>query len=151
MTAIAGEYRSRIPLVSASFVLFLSRAWRMLEIIIMWWSKAALISIGVMFSSGAAWAEKIQCPDTLTDKNHVHRLNLVDVFEGPLEELASLLPDTDDEMIWTLSDSQNYAKAHSTAVFLVCQYQGTAKKITLKVPAGAKKCMAWFGDTKDDL
>ncbi|MDQ9205922.1 hypothetical protein QBS70_16675 [Cronobacter sakazakii] len=50
------------------------------------------------------------------------------MFEGPPDELASLLPDTDDEMIWTLSDSQNYAKAHNTAVFLVCQYQGTAKK-----------------------
>ncbi|ELY5851828.1 hypothetical protein [Cronobacter malonaticus] len=55
----------------------------------MGWSKAALCSIGVMFFSGAAWAEKIQCP--------------------------------------------------------------TTKKITLKVPASAKKCMAWFGDTKDDL
>ncbi|EPX1410389.1 STY0301 family protein [Cronobacter sakazakii] len=117
----------------------------------MGWSKAALCSIGVMFFSGAAWAEKIQCPTTLTEKNHVHRLHLVDVFEGPPEELASLLPDTDDEMIWTLSDSQNYAKAHHTAVFLECQYQGTAKKITLKVPASAKKCMAWFGNNKNDF
>ncbi|EOV8839179.1 STY0301 family protein [Cronobacter dublinensis] len=117
----------------------------------MWWSKAALFSISVIFFSGTAWAEKIQCPDSLTEKNHSHRLNLVDVFEGPPEELASLLPDTDDEMVWTLSDSQNYAKAHNTAVFLVCQYQGTAKKITLKVPASAKKCMAWFGDTKNDF
>lgn len=58
----------------------------------MGWIKAALCSIGVMFFSGAAWAEKIQCPNTLTEKNHVHRLNLVDVFEGPPDELASLLP-----------------------------------------------------------
>ncbi|ELY4220336.1 hypothetical protein SMY71_002047 [Cronobacter sakazakii] len=58
----------------------------------MGWIKAALCSIGVMFFSGAAWAEKIQCSTTLTEKNHVHRLNLVDVFEGPPDELASLLP-----------------------------------------------------------
>lgn len=57
----------------------------------MGWSKAALCSIGVMFFSGAAWAEKIQCPNTLTEKNHVHRLHLVDVFEGPAGRACVLI------------------------------------------------------------
>jgi len=28
-------------------------------------------------------------------------MNVVDVFVGPPEERASLLPDTDEEMVWT--------------------------------------------------
>ncbi len=61
-----------------------------------------------------------------------------DVFVGPPSERASLLPDTDDEMVWTLQDSQDYAKAHNTSMFLVCHYKGTDKTITVKVPVTAK-------------
>jgi hypothetical protein len=83
------------------------------------------------------FAEKINCPPVLQDGNKTYRMNVVDVFVGPPEERASLLPDTDEEMVWTLKDSQDYAKAHNRSVF-VCQYKGTHKTATVKVPVTAK-------------
>jgi hypothetical protein len=53
---------------------------------------------GFSFSS-AVFAEKINCPPVLQDGNKTYRMN-VDVFVGPPEERASLLPDTDEEMVW---------------------------------------------------
>ncbi|WP_039055375.1 STY0301 family protein [Enterobacter sp. Bisph1] len=115
------------------------------------WSKVLILGSAALLFSGAVYAEKITCPTVLKEGNKTYRMNLVDVFVGPPEELASLLPDTDEEMVWTLKDSQDYAREHNTAVFLVCQYKGTKKTATLKVPQTAQKCSAGYGNSKDDF
>lgn len=115
------------------------------------WSKEIILGCVVFLFSSAVFAEKINCPPVLQDGNKTYRMNVVDVFVGPPEERASLLPDTDEEMVWTLKDSQDYAKAHNTSVFLVCQYKGTHKTATVKVPVTAQKCSAWYGYRKDEF
>ncbi len=115
------------------------------------WSKLILLGSAALFFSGALYAEKITCPSVMKEGNKTYRMNLVDVFVGPPEERASLLPDTDEEMVWTLQDSQDYARAHNTSVFLVCQYKGTKKTVTLNVPQIAQKCSAGYGNSKEDF
>ncbi|SCC00911.1 hypothetical protein GA0061071_10467 [Kosakonia oryzendophytica] len=110
----------------------------------MLWNRAVLLSGAIMLFSGSVFAEKVSCPDVLTINAKNYRMYYADVFVGPPSERASLLPDTDDEMVWTLQDSQDYAKAHNTSMFLVCHYKGTDKTITVRVPVTAKKCTVWF-------
>lgn len=115
------------------------------------WNKVLMLGCLALLFSSTVFAEKVNCPSVLKDGNKTHRMNLADVFEGPPEERASLLPDTDEEMVWTLKDSQDYAKEHNTSVFLVCQYKGTHKTTTVKIPATAQKCSAWYGYSKDEF
>lgn len=115
------------------------------------WCKILILSSAALLFSGAVYAEKTTCPPVLKAGNETYRMNLVDVFVGPPAERASLLPDTDEEMVWTLHDSQDHAQAHNTSVFLVCQYKGTKKTVTLKVPQTAQKCSAGYGNSKEDF
>lgn len=63
----------------------------------MWWSKTLILgSLAWLFSS-SVFAGKVSCPPVLKEGNKTHRMNLVDVFVGPPEERASLLPDTDEK------------------------------------------------------
>ncbi len=72
-------------------------------------------------------------------------MNRVSVFEGEPEKRVDLMPDTDDNMVWTLKPSQENVKAQHTAMYLVCRYKGTDKTTALKIPASAKKVhgMVW--------
>ncbi|MGY5958041.1 STY0301 family protein [Kosakonia sp. BK9b] len=115
------------------------------------WSNALFLSSVALFFSSTAFAEKVNCPAFIKDSNKTYSMNLIDVFVGPPEERASLLPDTDEEMTWTLKDSQDYARAHNTSIFLVCRYKGTNKKATVKVPETAQKCSGWYGYSKDEF
>ncbi|WP_039058762.1 STY0301 family protein [Enterobacter sp. Bisph1] len=111
----------------------------------MLWSKRALALSAIFWLySGLSYAEKIECPQSLTENHKQYPLFNLDVFEGPPEEMGSLMPDSDEAAVWTLSDSQAAAKARNTAMFLVCQFKGTKKTVTLKIPASAKKCSAWI-------
>ena len=110
----------------------------------LWSNRALMLSSMFLFYSGVTCAEKIECPQSLTENNKKYSLYNLDVFEGPPNEMGSLMPDSDDSAVWTLSDSQAAAKARNTSMFLVCQFKGTNKTVTLKIPASAKKCSAWF-------
>ncbi|WP_312688495.1 STY0301 family protein [Kosakonia sp.] len=117
----------------------------------MLWSKAILLASAISLFSTAVYAEKITCPEVLKDSGKIYRMNMVSVFEGKPEKLVDLMPDTDDNMIWTLKQSQQNVKAQHTAMYLVCRYKGTDKTATLKIPASAKQCTAWFGDNKNQF
>lgn len=110
----------------------------------LWSNKTIILSSFLLFYHGFTYAEKIECPQSLTENNKKYSLYNLDVFEGPPNEMGSLMPDSDDSAVWTLSDSQAAAKARNTSMFLVCQFKGTNKTVTLKIPASAKKCSAWF-------
>lgn len=110
----------------------------------LWSNRTLIFSAMCLLSFGAACAEKIECPQSLTENHKQYPLFNLDVFEGPPEEKGSLMPDSDEAAIWTLSDSQTAAKARNTSMFLVCQFKGTKKTVTLKIPASAKKCSAWL-------
>lgn len=110
----------------------------------LWSNRALMLSSMFLFYSGVTCAEKIECPQSLTENNKEYSLYNLDVFEGPPKGMGSLMPDSDDSAVWTLSHSQAAVKARNTSMFLVCQFKGTNKTVTLKIPASAKKCSAWF-------
>lgn len=112
------------------------------------WSKTRLLASAISLFSTVVYAEKTTCPEVLKDSGKIYRMNRVSVFEGEPEKRVDLMPDTDDNMVWTLKPSQENVKAQHTAMYLVCRYKGTDKTTTLKIPASAKKCTAWFGDNK---
>ena len=112
----------------------------------MWSSKSLLFCALCALFSGAVSAEQTVCPTTLTVNGKIHAMNAASLFEGPPEEKAELMPDTDEESVWTLEDYQQYTQEHGTSLFLVCLYKGTSKTVTLKVPATAKTCSATLAD-----
>lgn len=115
------------------------------------WSKPLLLISALTLLSGMANAEKMTCPDSLQIKNKPHRLNGVSLFQGPPQQLAELIPDTQDKTEWTLKDYQDYAREKDLPLFLVCRYHGTDKAVTIKVPGTAQVCSAWYGNGKEDL
>lgn len=110
-----------------------------------------LLATFVLLLSGVVNAEKIPCPDSLNVNNEPHRLNDVSLFQGPPEKQGDLMPDTDNAMVWTLKDYQDYAKKSNLPLHLICRYEGTYETVALRVPDTAKKCSAWFGDNKEQF
>jgi hypothetical protein len=72
-------------------------------------------------------------------------MNDVSLFQGPPES-RDVMPDTLNDMVWTLQDYQDYGEMN-LPLYLVCRYKGR-KTTTIKVPDTAKKCSAWFGNKK---
>jgi hypothetical protein len=66
-------------------------------------------------------------------------LESAEVFEGPPEELASLMPDLDTST-WQLDVEQARAKRGGPAIYLVCHYAGVKSTVQLKIPVTATVC-----------
>ncbi|ELY2797038.1 hypothetical protein SNN58_003922 [Cronobacter dublinensis] len=115
------------------------------------WNKAGLLSTVIMLFSGIASAKGITCPDSLQIGNKPHRLNDVSLFQGLPKNLGELMPDTQDKTEWTLKDYQDYARENNMPLYLVCHYTESEKVIVLKVPETAKKCSAWYGNSKEEF
>lgn len=115
------------------------------------WNKAGLLSTVIMLFSGIASAKGITCPDSLQIGNKPHRLNDVSLFQGLPKNLGELMPDTQDKTEWTLKDYQDYARENNMPLYLVCDYTESEKAIVLKVPETAKKCSAWYGNSKEEF
>lgn len=98
----------------------------------LWSNKTVILSSFLFFYHGFTYAEKIECPQSLTENNKKYSLYNLDVFEGPPNEMGSLMPDSDDSAVWTLSGSQAAVKARNTSMFLVCQFKGTNKTVSAK-------------------
>ncbi|QOV69711.1 STY0301 family protein [Citrobacter sp. BDA59-3] len=112
--------------------------------------KGIVLSVALLFS-GFASAEKIQCPDLLTMKNTSYRMDDVSLFQGTPDKLGELMPDTLNDMVWTLQDYQDYGREMNLPLYLVCRYKGTKKTVELKIPDTAKKCSAWFGNNQNQF
>jgi len=121
-----------------------------MEVVIMSRRKGIVLSVALLFS-GLASAEKIQCTDSLTVKNTSYRMDDVSLFQGPPDKLGELMPDTLNDMVWTLQDYQDYGREMNLPLYLVCRYKGTKKTLELKVPDTAKKCSAWFGNNQNQF
>ncbi|GJL46409.1 TPA: BPSL0067 family protein [Citrobacter farmeri] len=109
------------------------------------------VSQRTIFFRNAPRAEKITCPDSLNVKNEPHRLNDETLFQGLPEKQGDLMPDTDNAMVWTLKDYQDYARKSNLCLHLICRYEGTDQTVALRVPDTAKKWSAWFGDNKEQF
>ena len=65
----------------------------------LWSNRALMLSSMFLFYSGVTCAEKIECPQSLTENNKKYSLYNLDVFEGPPKEMGSLMPDSDDSAV----------------------------------------------------
>ena len=106
--------------------------------------KGIVLSAALLFS-GLASAEKIQCPDSLTVKNTSYRMDDVSLFQGPPDKLGELMPDTLNDMVWTLQDYQDYGREMNLPLYLVCRYKGDEKNTGIKSTGYGKEMfgMVW--------
>jgi hypothetical protein len=80
-----------------------------------------------------ACAAKIPCPASVSDGGVVHALNNATLFDGPPDQMASLVPDSSGPVDrWDLKGIDPY---------LVCQFENTSKTVTLHA-AASKRCVA---------
>lgn len=112
----------------------------------MWWNKPAALLAALL--CGSTLAAGVQCPATLQDGGKPHALTNASLFEGPPEQLADLMPDSDNAIRWALPDYQQSARARGTALYLVCRYAKTRQTTTLQVPPDAKSCAVTGGRRK---
>ncbi|WP_333780527.1 STY0301 family protein [Kosakonia oryzendophytica] len=138
-------------LAHAQFFSGTQLALRIMERIIMSLSKPLILSVGMLLFTPfvmAASTVKTTCPESLEINNKSYTMSEVDLFQGLPVKQGRLMPDTLDDMVWTLKDYQDYAKEMNMPLYLVCRYKGTDKTVTLQVPVTAKKCSAWFSNGK---
>lgn len=103
-------------------------------------SNRAFVAVLLVVSSQVAIAApETVCPQKHQDGSKIGRLNSADVFDGPPENLASLIPDT-ETWEWDLSQNQKYAKDHGESFYLVCRYKGIKSVVVKKIPYSAKFC-----------
>lgn len=126
-----------------SFIRVQTVSLKIMKNLIISLNKTVLLSTVLLFSA-TAMAEKISCPASLQINNKPHRLNDVSLFSGPPEERGELIPDTEDDTVWTIRGYPFYDRTGELPFYLVCKYKGTKETVTLKVPDSAKKCSAWL-------
>lgn len=89
----------------------------------------------------AAPGHAIDCPASIKEGHKERLLANVQLFDGDPSELASLVPDSEDETVWTITPEMwAYQKKEGRDMFLVCSYKGAKNAVTLKVPADTPKC-----------
>ena len=104
------------------------------------WNKIFLSGTVLSFFIGAAQAATTICPQYPTSQDKTHALNDASLFVGPPKDLVDLMPDNDQETVWTLPDYQDEAKEHKTSLHFICRYKNTKQTVELIVPATAQKC-----------
>jgi len=87
------------------------------------WSSKALCALFYAWASGAAVAAPVACPVSVLDSGVRHALNNAALYDGPPDQMASLVPVRAGRVDrWDIDQIDPY---------LVCKYKGTAKTITL--------------------
>lgn len=101
--------------------------------------KGACAAILLCLSCGAVAAPPAACPQTLRDGDKVGELADADVFQGPPEENASLMPSLGTAE-WKLAGYQQNAKERGESLYLICRYAGTTTTVALEIPQSARVC-----------
>jgi hypothetical protein len=109
------------------------------------YSRGAIVTLAMFILCAAAAARAESCP-ALRDKQP---LVSVDLFDGPVEEMADLVPDAS-------TDSKNHAHASwklgyiydgGHAVYVKCVYRGAKDALVVKLDRKVENCV--FDRTKD--
>ena len=109
----------------------------MMKAISLYLSRLAVLA--VLFAAGTARAEAIRCPS----HHDKHALTGATVFDGPVEELASLVPDDSKESRQEESASWavGYIYDAGRKVFLQCRFSGTKETVTVAGEQRVTKCV----------
>ena len=110
--------------------------------ITMSWNKYFLALTLVALAANAYSANLASCPPSFKADNAIHPLSDAELFDGLPAELANLIPDTENETVWTLPIPRDKGQAF----YLLCKYQNTKNTVTVAVPDTAKRCeVTWSG------
>lgn len=103
-------------------------------------NKVCLLLLMLIFAATSSFgANSIACPSALQVQKKHFLLASADVYVGPPEQRANLIPDLDTS-IWELSIEQNEARSRGDSLFLVCRFRGTAAVVSLKIPYELDRC-----------
>jgi hypothetical protein len=83
--------------------------------------------MGVSAVTCVAQAHRYECPAVLTDGKLHHHFDLVNWFDGPPQELASLISVNTKYGSWL-------PMSKSSDIYMICYYKGTKKTITVHSP-----------------
>lgn len=86
----------------------------------------------------------VACPALLQVGRSVAQFETADVFVGPPEHRASLLPDLETAE-WRLE----LAHVHRESLYLVCRYRDSNSTITIPIPPSATYCRFGGGPHKN--
>jgi len=108
------------------------------------WIKAISLALFCLISSVQAEPSSwlYQCPAQLQLHTQSHTLKGATVFDGPIEERATLVP----EFIADAKQSAHW-EAYQQTLYVKCRYQDTRHYIVLEAE-GAKQCIQ---DVKDSV
>lgn len=105
----------------------------------MWLSRGFLSIILFAYVGSACGEQSVKCPEKHKHGGSVAVLEDVDVFDGPLEQRAILMPDLDTSE-WKLRIEQDEARKRKEHLYLVCHYKGTPDLVALEIPYVATFC-----------
>jgi hypothetical protein len=101
--------------------------------------SSAVLALAMFVAEAAGAATLIQCPRVHSEGSKTAPLADADVFDGPPEELASLIPDLDTSE-WDLDGYQEDAQDRGEPMYLVCRYAGIKATVTIEIPRTATFC-----------
>jgi hypothetical protein len=119
----------------------------------------SLLTLSALLISSIAWGEKLLCPESIETAqtlrsalpkgwtsavdslNGKHPLENVQVFDGPFDDGASLVPDNEgkeETPHWILS------KDAPRPFLMACFYSQSVVRVLHELPKDAKKCTTLF-------
>ena len=87
----------------------------------------------------ASATTSVACPDQQRVGSKIAPLTTADVFQGPPDKHASMIPDLETSE-WQLAGYQENSKARGESLYLVCRYKGTKSTVTIRIPESATSC-----------
>jgi hypothetical protein len=84
-------------------------------------------------------AALVDCPRVYTDGKKTGNLAGADLYQGPPENKASMIPDL-DTWTWELRGYQQNSEERGESLFLVCHYKGIKATVSIEVPRDATFC-----------
>lgn len=96
-------------------------------------------ALALAMSPGAHADSRVDCPRAHSDGETVQELVTADVFRGPPEKRASLLPDG-EQAEWYLPPYQENALKRGEALYLICRYNQLLAPVVIEIPRDADRC-----------
>ncbi|MGZ5199694.1 MAG: STY0301 family protein [Telluria sp.] len=79
------------------------------------------------------------CPSVNADGTKTGALADADVYQGPPENKASMMPDLETS-VWELRGYQQNSEERGESLYLVCRYAGIKATVSIEVPREATFC-----------
>jgi hypothetical protein len=102
-------------------------------------SSSAVVAFLLAMVLSAHASPLVECPRVHTDGRKNGALTGADLYQGPPQKKASMIPDL-ETWVWDLDGYQQNALERGDSLFLVCHYHGVKADVTIEVPRVATYC-----------